>query len=224
MTTYNALIIDDHPLIAEAYKSAFLYVEKTTSPTSFTIDVAHDCDTANEKLLHFFNEKKPLDIVFLDMSLPASKDRKILSGEDLGLIINEKFPKTKIIVATTYNDNFRIHNILKNLNPDGLLIKNDISSKELVTAITEVIANPPYYSKTVLKSLRRQHSSDLFIDDIDRKILYELSIGTKLKDMKNILLSVHSIVKRKRALKQIFGVEDSDDSKLISVAKEKGFI
>jgi hypothetical protein len=69
-----------------------------------------------------------------------------------------------------------------------------------------------------------QHSSDLFIDDIDRKILYEISIGTKLKDMKNVLLSVHSIVKRKRALKQIFDVEDSDDSKLISVAKEKGFI
>jgi len=224
MTCYNALIIDDHPLISEAYKAAFRFVEKQNNAISFEVKTAHDCDSANCMIAHFYENEKELHIVFLDMSLPASKDKKILSGEDLGLIINEKLPETKIIVCTTYNDNFRIHNILKNLNPDGVLIKNDITSKELVTAINEVLENPPYYSKTVLKSLRKQHSSDLFIDDIDRKILYEISIGTKLKDIKNVSLTVHAIEKRKKALKQIFAVEQLDDKELILKAKEIGFI
>lgn len=224
MTSYNALIIDDHPLISEAYKSAFHFVEKQDDTIKFNIYVAHDCDSASYQITNFYSENKNLDIVFLDMSLPPSKDKKILSGEDLGLIINEKLPKTKIIVSTTFNDNFRIHNILKNLNPDGLLIKNDISSKEIVTAIKEVLHNPPFYSKTVLKSLRKQHSNNLFVDDIDRRILYEISIGTKLKDITGLTISVHAIEKRKKALKQIFDVENTDDKTLVLIAKEKGFI
>lgn len=224
MHIYNVLIIDDHPLISEAYKTALKYVEKKNTNINFTIDVAHDCDSANAKIEEFHETQKPLHITFLDMSLPPSKDKKILSGEDLGLIMNQKLPETKIIVSTTFNDNFRIHNILKNLNPDGLLIKNDISSKELVNAITEVLNNPPFYSKTVLKSMRKQYSSDLFIDDIDRRILYEISVGTKLKDITNVALSVHGIEKRKKSLKQIFNVENSDDKALILIAKEKGFI
>ena len=119
-----------------------------------------------------------MDIVFLDISLPPSKGRKILSGEDLGLKLNEVLPEAKVIVSTTFNDNYRIHSIFKNINPDGFLIKNDITPKELILAIEEVLTDPPYYSKTVMKLLRKQVSSDLLLDHIDRKILYELSVGT----------------------------------------------
>ena len=225
MTEYNALIIDDHPLISEAYKSALLFVEKTDKTISFHIDVAHDCDTANDFIKSYTDKKDiKLDLVFLDISLPPSKDGKILSGEDLGLIINNKIPATKVIVSTTFNDNFRIHSILKNLNPDGFLIKNDIVPKELITAIKEVLDEPPYYSKSVMKLIRKQFTSDLILDDVDRRILYEISIGTKMKDIKNIPLSIHGIEKRKKILKKILDVQNSDDKSLILVAKEKGFI
>ena len=225
MTEYNALIIDDHPLISEAYKSALLFIEKTDKTISFHIDVAHDCDTANDFIKSYADKKDiKLDLVFLDISLPPSKDGKILSGEDLGLIINNKIPTTKVIVSTTFNDNFRIHSILKNLNPDGFLIKNDIVPKELITAIKEVLDEPPYYSKSVMKLIRKQFTSDLILDDVDRRILYEISIGTKMKDIKNVPLSVHGIEKRKKVLKKILDVQNSDDKSLILVAKEKGFI
>lgn len=222
---YNVLIIDDHPLISEAYKSAFLFVQKKEDNISFKIDVCHDCDSANEFILNTANEHQELDIIFLDISLPPSQDGKILSGEDLGLKINELLPETKIIVSTTFNDNYRIHSIFKNINPDGFLIKNDITPKELVLAINEVILDPPYYSKTVMKLLRNQVSSEFLLDDIDRKILYEMSIGTLLKDMSNIVhLSTRGIQKRKRHLEQVFGIEGPDDRMLIIIAKEKGFI
>lgn len=223
--TYHALIIDDHPLISEAYKSAFLFYQKKVKTVSFDISVCHDCDSAIDKINEIAANQLPLDIVFLDISLPPSKNRKILSGEDLGLKINELLPEARIIVSTTFNDNYRIHSIFKNINPDGFLIKNDITPKELLLAIEEVLTDPPYYSKTVMKLLRNQLSSDLLLDQIDRKILYELSIGTKIKDLPNVVpLSIAGIQKRKRHLMQVFDIKGVDDKELVLIAREKGFI
>ena len=222
---YCALIIDDHPLIAEAYKSAFTFIESQESQCSFHIHIANNCDDACSIIEDFSTSNQSIDIIFLDISLPPSSDGKLLSGEDLGLLINDKLPNSKIIISTTFNDNYRVHSILKNVNPDGFLVKNDITPAELVMAIKEVISDPPYYSKTVMKMLRNQVSHDYFLDDLDRKILYELSIGTKVKDLPNqIPLSLAAIQKRKSQITKVFGVDNSEDRDLILIAKEKGFI
>jgi DNA-binding NarL/FixJ family response regulator len=225
MKIYTALLIDDHPLISEAYKSAFHHIQQQNDTISFTIHVAHDCDTAFEIIHEHYTNNINIDIAFLDMRLPPSKNGKILSGEDLGLKMNQLLPESKIIVSTTFNDNYRIHSIFKNINPDGFLIKNDITPQELVTAINEVLTEPPYYSKTVMKLLRKQISSDYLLDDIDRKILYELSIGTKMRELQGLVpLSAAGIEKRKRHLKQIFNISSPDDKELLQIAKDKGFI
>jgi DNA-binding NarL/FixJ family response regulator len=225
MTKYTVLIIDDHPLISDAYKSAFNYIEKEDVLISFEIDVAFDCDSASKIITENSKNNTTIDIIFLDMSLPASKDKTILSGEDLGVIIKNLLPKSKIIVSTSYNDNYRIYSIFKNINPEGFLIKNDTTPKELVTAIKEVIREPPYYSKTVGKLIRKQFANNYTLDDIDRKILHELSKGTKMKDLPAIIhLSISGIEKRKLHLKQIFNIVGTDDKKLILLAKEEGFI
>lgn len=222
---YTVLIIDDHPLIVSAYKSAFHYIEKQDAAMAFDIDEASDCDSAYEKIIQFSSSHDNLHLVFLDISLPPSKDGTILSGEDLGLKINDLMPDTKIIVSTTFNDNYRIHGLLKNLNPDGFLVKNDIDPKELVNAITTVLTDPPYYSKTIIKLLRNEVSSDFILDETDRKLLYELSIGTLMKDLPDILsLSLAGVEKRKRHLKQIFNAESPYDKDLLLIAKQKGFI
>jgi len=222
---YTVLLIDDHPLITNAYKSAFNYVSKHNTTISFNIDVAHNCDIADKKIDYFLSNNRNLDIVFLDICLPPSKDGNILSGEDLGLKINKLLPETKIIVSTTLNDNYRMHSIFKNLNPDGFLTKNDITPKKLVAAITTVLIDPPYYSKTITKLLRKEVSSDFILDNIDRKLLHELSIGTMMKDLPEILLlSLPAIEKRKNRIKQIFDVSSPYDKELLQKAKEKGFI
>lgn len=222
---YCALIIDDHPLISEAYKSAFTFIESQQEACSFEINVANNCDDAQAIIEEFSTTNQTIDIIFLDISLPPSKDGKLLSGEDLGLLINEKLPEARIIISTTFNDNYRVYSILKNVNPDGFLVKNDITPAELVMAIKEVLSDPPYYSKTVMKMLRSQVSHDYFLDDVDRKILYELSIGTKMKDLPNeVPLSLAAIQKRKSQITRVFGVDNSADRDLILVAKEKGFL
>lgn len=222
---YTALIIDDHPLISEAYKSAFNYIDQQNDGISFNIYVAHNCDDAYKLIKEHADASKKVDIIFLDMRLPPSEEGKILSGEDLGLKINTMLPESKIIVSTTFNDNYKVHSILKNINPDGFLVKNDITPQELITAIQEVLNDPPYYSKTITKLLRNQVVSDYLIDDVDRKIIHELSIGTRMKDLPELVhLSITAIEKRKRQIKQMFGITTADDKDLILMAKDKGFI
>jgi len=222
---YNALIIDDHPLIADAYKSAFNYIAQENKEVSFEIELAVDCDSAYTIIKSHASEERKIDIVFLDISLPPSKDGTILSGEDLGLKINKLLPGTKIIVSTTFNDNYRVHSIFKSINPDGFLVKNDITPQELVQAIKDVLNDPPYYSKTITKLLRNQVSNEFLLDDIDRRILYELSIGTKTKALPVVVpLSIAGIEKRKRLLKITFDINGTDDRDLILAAREKGFI
>lgn len=63
------------------------------------------------------------------------------------------------------------------------------------------------------------------MDELDRKILYELSIGTMVKDMPTLIpLSVAGIKKRKNHLRKVLGANSLNDQELIFIAKEKGFI
>jgi DNA-binding NarL/FixJ family response regulator len=221
----SVLIIDDHPLICDAYVNALHFIEKENSEISFKITLTHNCDDAIAKIKESSKRVLKYELIFLDIKLPPSKDKKILSGEDLGLEIKKLLPDSKIIVSTTYNDNYRIYSLMKNLNPDGLLIKNDITASELVNAINLVLTSPPYYSSSVSQTIRNEMLNDLLLDKIDRRLLYELSIGTKTKDLPITLpLSIAGVEKRKRNLKNVFDVSGLEDKDLINKAKEKGFI
>lgn len=223
MNTYNVLIIDDHPIIIEAYQSAFSKITSKNKSNKFTIANATTIDEALHTIKN--NSKSFFNLIFLDIKLPQSTQHNILSGEDLGIEIREQSPESKIIIATTYNDNYRINNIIKNINPEAFLVKNDITPKVLIDAILMVLEDTPYYSKSVLNLLRKQIANDFSLDKIDRQILYELSMGTKMVDIPNVIpLSMGGIERRKRILKSIFDVSKKDDKTLIKVAKEKGFI
>ncbi len=222
---YVVLIIDDHPLIVSAYRDALDFISKKNQEISFHIKTASDCETAFVQIEASENKIQKFDLIFLDIKLPPSKNHKILNGEGLGIIIKERLPDCKIIISTTFNDNFRIYNIFQSINPEGFLIKNEITSKELTSAIEDVLNNKLYYSDTVTKHLRNEASNNLFLDKIDRKILFELSRGTKMSKLPNFVpLSLAGIEKRKRRLKELFGVTKENDKSLIVVAREKGFV
>ncbi|WP_347923987.1 DNA-binding response regulator [Pontimicrobium sp. SW4] len=216
------LMVDDHPMIIEGYQMTLVATKK--SHQHLDIDIAHDCDMANELILKAA-KNEPYDVLFFDISLPASKDGLITSGEDLAKIARVYLPKAKVIILTMFNESFRILNIIKGINPEGLLIKSDLTSSELAEAFQHILSSPPYYSSTVSAFLNTAITSDIYLDETNRKILHLLSQGVKTKSLKeHIDLSMSAIEKRKKHLKLLFDVEDGKDETLLKEARERGFL
>jgi len=219
----NVLIVEDHQLIIDSYVRALKHISEKRNHMEFIIGTANDCDSANTKIEEAVNGRL-IDLVLLDISLPPSKNGKIVSGDDLGLKLRHLFPKVKIIVATHLTNNYRLVNILKNLKPEGLLIKSDLTFKDLTEGIIDIIHDVPYYSKAVLKLIRQHISNNFNLDNVDRQMLYHLSQGTKTKELPIIHLSIAGIERRKRRLNQIFNNERKSDKALLKLAKKSGFL
>ena len=221
--TLFTLIVDDCPLICESYKQ--IIAQHLDKEFITKITIANNCSEAAKVVNLSIEKAQKIHFAIIDLKLPPCKNNKFISGEDIGLYIRKLLPKTKIIIATSCYNNFRIHNVFKTLNPEGFLMKKDLRSGELKNAYTSILKDIPYYSPSVLKLLRQQFSTNFILDPIDRKILYELSLGSRTKDLPEFIpLSSASIEKRKRHLRKLFNVTDRGDRELIIKAKERGFI
>ncbi|WP_299106571.1 DNA-binding response regulator [uncultured Tenacibaculum sp.] len=221
----TALVVDSCPLICEKYKDILNLARRESKNEVYNIDIAYNNEGAFDIVKRVIETERYLEFILLELKLPPTKDKKILSGLDFGVLVRKLLPTTKIIVITSCNDNYLIHGVFKHLNPEGFLIKSDLTSETLISAVKSVNNETPYYSQTVLKLLRKEISNDFQLDSMDRKILYELSIGSRMKDLPNYIpLSVASIEKRKRQLRKVFGVKEKGDRELILKAREKGFI
>lgn len=204
---------------------AFRSLEDLSTDLSFEFTIVENCDDALIKIKGT-SENDSVDLIFLDISLPPSKDGTILSGEDLGDHIKQFMPNSKLIVSTTYNDNYRLYNLLENLNPDGFLVKNDITPSILIEAIKDVLENKTFYSSTVFKLVRKTFIPSYTLDKLDRQLLFELSKGTKMSELPKIIpMSMGGLERRKRILKEVLEIENiKSDRELIEKAKEIGFL
>jgi DNA-binding NarL/FixJ family response regulator len=217
------LMIDDHPMIIEGYQNTLLFTKKENQ--ELEIDIANNCDEAIVYMDKSIIRGTPYDVLFVDISLPPSTDGLMSSGEDLAEYARKVLPKAKIIILTMFNESFRIHNIIKTIDPEGFLIKSDLTSKELASAFQAVLNNPPFYSGTVNSHIRKTITSDIVIDEKNRKILHLLSQGIKTKNLASHLdISTSAIEKRKKQLKDLFDVQDGEDETLLNEARKKGFV
>ena len=221
---HSILIVDDHLMIIEGYKTALKFGFSNFSDALLQVDFATDFKGAIEKIKCSINKKK-YDLIVLDLSLPQCIKHKMNSGEDLGNWVRSVTPDTKLLVITSYDDKVRIGNVLSELNPEGFLLKSEISSLDLVTAVYSVLNNKIHYGSKVSEIIKTRHSAPFSLDSINIQILKEISNGTKAKDLpKYIPLSKSGIEKRKRYLKEVFNTKTETDRELIIAAREKGYI
>ncbi|MGY0391597.1 response regulator [Bizionia sp. KMM 8389] len=217
------LMTDDHPIIIEGYQNTLLATKKENQ--ELHIDIANNCDQSIAFMQEAVEANAAYDILFMDISLPPSTCGEFTSGEDLAKYARRIMPSCKIIMLTMFNEPYRIHNIIKDIDPEGFLIKSDLTSRELASAFQAVITKPPFYSGTVSRTIRNTMTNSINLDDIDRKILYLLSQGIKTKSLKDHFeISLSAIEKRKKNLKMIFDVQDGNDESLLALAKKSGFI
>lgn len=215
----NILIVDDHPFIIEGYKNAI--TRYNPDQYEFVISQAHDCKSAydlivDEQIPHF-------DVAFLDISMPSYEEKNIFSGEDLAKLILEKMPNCKVILLTMYTELLKIKTIIRTIQPNGLIIKNDLTFDELLFAFDKVMKNDKYYSQSVQKILNQSPHNSIEIDEFDKQILFHLSKGTAVEDMPQYIpISLNAIEKRRFSLKELLKIKSGSDEDLLKEAKSKG--
>ena len=124
------LMIDDHPSMIEGYKiilsyNDFGYEIETTSATD--TKSAYEIITKTKKSNAF-------NVVFLDYSLPPYDAKNIQNGKDLAIIIKKRMPKAKIVILTSHTESILLYDIIRNVEPAGVLVKSDFSAEELLSA------------------------------------------------------------------------------------------
>lgn len=217
----NILIVDDHPFIIEGYKNAI--TRYNPSEFNFFITQAKDCESAYNIITN--SDIAPFDIAFLDISMPSYEEKGVFSGEDLATLIMEYMPKCKIILLTMYTELLKIKTIIKNINPNGLVIKNDLTFDELLFAFDKVLKNEKYYSQSVLKMLSQSQHDAIEIDQFDQQILFHISKGTKTKEMPQYIpISLSAIERRKINLKELLKINEGSDIDLVREARDKGLL
>lgn len=221
--TIRILMTDDHPMIIEGYQNTLLATKKDHQ--NLIIDIAVNADESIKAITKSIAVKKPYDVYFFDISIPASSDGKYTSGLDLATYINDNSPQSKVVILTMFEEPFRINKILKDINPEAFLIKSDLTASELSSAFQCIMNNDIFYSSTVNTVIKKLASNDIELDIINHEILYLLSTGIKGKDIaKQLKMSTSAIEKRKKQIKIMFSLEDEKDDVLLIDAKTKGFL
>ncbi len=216
----NILIVDDHPFIIEAYKNAIN--KYSQQGFEFNITQANNCKSGYENIM---DQPKPFDIAFFDISMPEYAEKGIYSGEDLAMLIKTEMPSCKVILLTMHTELLKINNIIKTINPSGLIIKNDLTFDELLFAFNKIMNNESYYSQTVIKLVGQAQYNNIELDAFDKQILFHLSKGIKTKDLPQYIpLSLSAVEKRKLNIREVLEVKDGNDIDLINEAKKKGVI
>jgi DNA-binding NarL/FixJ family response regulator len=222
MKYVRILAIDDHEMTPLGYK--YVLEDKDLGGFQVKMDVASNYEMGEESIRSSAKGLK-YDIILLDIRLFPTESHEPRSGEDLGILARELVPETKIVFMSSFSDNYRINSIFATVDPDGYMVKSEIDEKSLIAMVQTVISNPPYYSAGALSAIRRKMANDVILDEQDKKILYYLSIGTRTKDIGQLISAANTTVEsRKRQLKTLFGIENGNDLSLVEEAKKRGFL
>ncbi|MDR2222455.1 MAG: DNA-binding response regulator [Flavobacteriaceae bacterium] len=215
------LVIDDHPMIVEGYMTALQqYLPKEMEVTynrAFSFSEARTIIDNESKVNDFF------DYALVDFSLPIESNSTWANGGDIVMYLKKVMPECKSIIITGHTEVVTIYDIVKNINPVGLVTKGEITPFCLAEIIKEITESGKFRSKVVKQCIGEIVEKEILYDDYNRAILVLLSKGHKLQDLdQHLPLSLPTIKKRIAKMKQIFEV--SDTAALVQMAIKDGFV
>lgn len=185
----RVLIVDDQKIIREGL-SMMLGLDSTISIVG---------EVTNGKEVIGLLEREKVDLILMDIRMP------IMDGVEATKIIKEKYPKTKILILTTFKEDEYIFQGLKN-GADGYLLK-DISSEELINGIKTVhrgnmILQPDIARKMIDSIYKKDNISDNINKDIYTELTkreYEIAMlvgeGKSNKEISKTLFITEGTVK-----------------------------
>lgn len=215
------LIIDDHPTQIDGYKSILLLNDLNIS-IKFT--VCFNCKEAHQVITNPL-KKDVFHLVFIDYSIPAYEEAQLFNGEDLAQLVTKHFLQPKIAIITSHTEAIVLYNVLKRVNPQGLLVKSDIDGEELLDAFHKLIQGERYYSETVSKAKKTMLSKEELLDTTNRKIIELLAQGIKTKNLpEHLHLSQSAIEKRKATIKDALGIDKGTDEDILKAVRLMGLL
>jgi DNA-binding NarL/FixJ family response regulator len=119
----RAVLIDDHPLVRAGIKNFF---DRTAH-----IQVVGESDNGLDAI-DIVHETQP-DIVLVDIEMPK------MGGIDFTIWLRKNYPKIKIIILSSYDDDAYIVATLK-AGANGYLLKNS-PPQDLIQTVENVVAN-----------------------------------------------------------------------------------
>ncbi len=200
----SVIIVDDHPVVAHGLKSYF--------ETSGSIIVKGIANTAKE-CIGLLNIVTP-DVILLDMKLPDS------SGIELGKIIFDNCPCSKIIVLSSYNQQYYINAMLK-LGVQGYLLKNT-PPNIIIDAIIQVHEGENYFCKEVNKLLVPT-DDNLFLSTREIEVLKLIAQGLTNQQIAEKLFISHLTVDSHRK-NLIIKLGAKNTASLINIAGVQGYL
>lgn len=221
MNSLNILIVEDHLLMIEAYKSILSY---HADSNAFNFIEAVNCEAAFHIIAGDRIDKILIDIVILDLNLPKYTAACIEGGADLIFYIKKFLPNCKIVVVTSHSETIKIYDILKLYDPAGFLIKSEFTGDDFLLAFDLILNGGNYISPLIKKSIESMLSEKVYLDSYNRQILILLGQGIRTKNLINYLpISMSAIEKRKSIIKDFFNIIGNDED-LIQEARRRKFI
>lgn len=130
----NVILVDDHPLMRLGVKASLMSYKDE-------INVAGEASSADE-LFSILPDKK-VDVVLLDIQMPG------MSCEDAVRKLKKDFPKLKILILSSINEDEIIYRLIK-VGIDGFVPKTT-NIEKIKTAIRNVYSGLSYYGVDVTK-------------------------------------------------------------------------
>ena len=215
----RSLIIEDHILLGEGYRQV---LEGIIPKSNLVVDEVRDCKSAYEILQ---KRDRKYDLVLLDLNLPPYHSKNLESGEDLIPLIKEMHKGCKLLVVTSHSQSIILYDLLRVHRPQGLLVKSDVSSDQLKTAIMHVLDGSEFRSDAVGHALEVIRSENGYLDLHNRQIICLIAKGIKTKSMTRYLpLSASAIDKRKAQIKDYFLITSGSDEDILREARKVGLI
>lgn len=220
--TKRILAVDDHEMTTLGYR--FILEQAEFDGYQVMVDTCKSYKEAEQRIAQSERLYR-YDIFLLDIQLFGPEEKDVRTGEDLGKLVRKLAPNSKLVYMSSFSDAYRIRSILKSTDPDGYMVKSEIDGASLRDMVDKVLSDPPYYTAGAMQVIRKNMAQSDAVDEVDKKLLYFLSQGKRSKEIQDLMaVSLATVNARKRHLKSIFGIENSNDMGLISEARKRGFI
>lgn len=163
--TYNAIIVDDHPIVIEGFKNLLSNIDYITIKATFN----------KGNSVFGYADLASIDIIFLDIFLTDN------NGIDLCYKLKKNFPKTIILGISSQSERSIVMQMINN-GANGYLLKS-ASLNEIKSCINDALSGKLAFCDEVSKMMNKLTVNDF--KKIPRLTLREKEILQLLKQGKS---------------------------------------